>query len=126
MRVVIIVAARWMACRQALPQSPAGRLAVGLVALSFLLLTEFTVVLWIRKLTIAEYFASRDPVAGTVYVVMLGIFAVMPLLIVHPRPSRFCPSQDWGIRRCVSPSSRGLLHAQDQLGSTLQMDVVCA
>jgi hypothetical protein len=78
-----------MARPQSLPQSSAGRPAVGLVALSFLLLTEFTVVLWSRKLTIAEYFASRDPVAGTVCVVTLGIFAVMPLLIVHLRPSRF-------------------------------------
>lgn len=38
------------------------------------------VVLWLRGLTIAEYFASRDPVAGTVYTVMLVVFAVMPLL----------------------------------------------
>jgi hypothetical protein len=35
------------------------------------------------SLTIAEYFASRDPVAGTVYAVMFGVFAVMPLLVAR-------------------------------------------
>jgi len=37
--------------------------------------------IWFRRLTIREYFASRDPVAGTVYIVMLGVFAIMPLLV---------------------------------------------
>jgi hypothetical protein len=40
-------------------------------------------VLWIRRLTIGEYFASRDSVAGTVYIVMLGVFAIMPLLVAR-------------------------------------------
>jgi hypothetical protein len=35
----------------------------------------------LRRLTIREYFASRDRVAGTVYYVMLAVFAVMPLLV---------------------------------------------
>jgi type IV secretory pathway TrbD component len=54
-----------------------------LVALVVLWICEFTVVLWLRGLSIAEYFASRDLVAGAVYLVMLGLFAAMPLLLTR-------------------------------------------
>jgi hypothetical protein len=40
-------------------------------------------VLRLRDLTIGEYLAGRDPVAGTVYIAMLGVFAVMPLLVAR-------------------------------------------
>jgi MFS family permease len=83
MFVVTILAARWVARRLTIPPSLPGRLAVGLVALGLLLLTEFTVVLWLRGLTIAKYLANRDPVAGTVYIVMLGVFGTMPLLVAR-------------------------------------------
>jgi type IV secretory pathway TrbD component len=59
------------------------RLAVGSVALGLMLVAEFTLVLWLRGLTIREYLASRDPVSGTVYYVMLGGFAIMPLLVAR-------------------------------------------
>jgi hypothetical protein len=39
-----------------------------------------TLVLWLQGLTIGEYLTNRDPVAGTAYLAMLGIFAIMPLL----------------------------------------------
>ena len=80
MLLVIILAARWVVRRLALPASAAVRLGAGFIALGFLLVSEFTVVLALRHLTIAEYLAGRDPVAGTVYIVMLLVFALMPLL----------------------------------------------
>jgi len=40
-------------------------------------------VLWLRGQTIRKYIASRDPVAGTVYHVMLVLFAIMPLLLAR-------------------------------------------
>ena len=83
MLVVTILAARWTARRLIVPPTPSTRLGVGFVALGLLLVAEFTVVLWLRGLTIAQYFASRDPVAGTVYIVMLGVFAIMPLLVAR-------------------------------------------
>jgi hypothetical protein len=49
--------------------------------LLLLLVAEFGFMLRLRGLTIREYFASRDPVSGTVYYVMLAVFAVMPLLV---------------------------------------------
>ena len=83
MLVVTILAARWVARHLSLPPAAATRLGVGLIALGLMLGAEFTVVLGVRGLTIGEYLASRDPVAGTVYIVMLGIFAVMPLLVAR-------------------------------------------
>jgi hypothetical protein len=81
MLVVTILAARWVVARLALPPSPLARLGVGCVALGLLLATEFTVVLWVRGLTVSDYFASRDPVGGTIYLLMLALFAVMPLFV---------------------------------------------
>ena len=83
MLVVIVLAARWIARRVVVPPTPPSLLGVGVVALGLLLVVEFTVVLWLRGLTIGEYFARRDPVVGTVYIVMLGVFAVMPLLVAR-------------------------------------------
>jgi hypothetical protein len=82
MFAITVLASRWVVRRLAIRASFPGRLAVGLIALGLLLLTEFTVVLWIRGLTIVEYLAGRDPVAGTAYVVLLAAFALMPLLAV--------------------------------------------
>ncbi|WP_167631497.1 hypothetical protein [Mariprofundus ferrooxydans] len=53
----------------------------GVVALLLLLTVEFSVVLGLRGLSISEYLADRDPVAGALYVMMLIIFAVMPWLV---------------------------------------------
>jgi hypothetical protein len=67
----------------AVPSEPSSRLGMGCLALGLLLTTEFTLVLWLRGLSIREYFASRDPVSGTVCYVMLGVFAVVPLLVAR-------------------------------------------
>jgi len=83
MLVAIVLAARWIARRLAGPPAPLRLLGVGFVGLGLLLVVEFTVVLWLRGLTIGEYFARRDPVAGTAYIVMLGVFTVMPLLVAR-------------------------------------------
>lgn len=83
MLVVTILAARWVVRRRSLPTAPAVRLGVGVLALAFLLIAEFSFVLAIRGLTLREYVASRDPVTGTVYVALLCVFAAMPLLVAR-------------------------------------------
>jgi type IV secretory pathway TrbD component len=83
MLVVTIVAARSIILRLGLPFTPSARLGVGFIALLLLLVAEFGLVLWLRGLTIREYFASRDPVSVTVYYVMLAVFAAMPLLVAR-------------------------------------------
>ena len=77
MLVVIIVAARWIVHRLAVPSVPSSRLSMGFVALGLMLVAEFGLVLWLRGLSIREYLATPDPVSGTVvYYVMLAVFAV--------------------------------------------------
>lgn len=83
MFVIAIVAARWIVRRLAVAPTVSSRLGMGCIALSLLLLAEFTLVLWLRGLSISQYLAGRDPVAATVYYLMLGAFAVMPLLVAR-------------------------------------------
>jgi hypothetical protein len=83
MLVVIILAARAIVRRLAIPPAPAGRLGMGGSALALLLVAELTLVLRLRGMSIAEYVAGRDPVSGSVYAGMLGVFAVMPLLVAR-------------------------------------------
>ena len=80
MLLVIILAARWIVRRFALPATVRARFGTGCVALALLLAAEFAVVLAVRGITLAQYFASRDPVAGAVYILMLLVFAAMPLI----------------------------------------------
>ena len=81
MLIVSMVAASWVVRQLAIPYRNGQRLAVGLAALALMLFAELSVVLWIRRLTPAEYVAARDPVAGTVYVLSLAAFAAMPILV---------------------------------------------
>jgi hypothetical protein len=83
MIAVIVLAARWVVKCLAVPPTPAGRLGMGLMALGLLLAAEFMVVLRLQGLSLGEYFASRDPVSGTVYFLSLGVFALMPLMVAR-------------------------------------------
>ena len=83
MFVVIVLAARWTVRHIAVPAMPSARFGVGLIALSLLLVAEFTLALWLQGLPFEDYLASRDPVSGTVYLAMLGVFAIMPLLVAR-------------------------------------------
>jgi len=81
MLAVTVIAARWIFRRLVLPPTPSIRLGMGCIALGFMLIAEFTLVVWLRGLSISEYLASRDPVSGTVYYGMLVVFAIMPLVV---------------------------------------------
>ena len=81
MLVVTIVAARWVIRRRGVPLTTRARLGMGGRALGLLLFAEFALVLRLRGLSLEEYFASRDPVSGAVYYLMLGVVAVLPLVL---------------------------------------------
>ena len=81
MLVVTIVAARWTVLRLSVPMMWSARLEMGCMALVLMLIAEFGFVLWIRGLSIRDYLATRDPVSGTVYYVLLAVFAIMPRLV---------------------------------------------
>jgi hypothetical protein len=83
MLVISIVSARWTVLRLAVPSVPSARLVMGGIALVLMLVAEFGFVLWLRGISIRDYLATRDPVSGTVYYVMLGVFAIMPLLVAR-------------------------------------------
>ena len=80
---VTILAAWWIVRRLAVPPKLSSRLGMGCVGLGLMLVAEFTLVLWLRGLSISEYLTSRDPVSGAVYYVMLGVFCIMPLLVAR-------------------------------------------
>lgn len=81
MLVVIIFAAKLVTSRFDLPVRSVSRIIAGITALMLMLLAEFSVVLKIQGLTISDYLSGRDPVSGTVYYVMLGVFAAMPFIL---------------------------------------------
>ena len=81
MLLVIVLTARWIARRFAVPSATATRFGMGLVALALLLTAEFMLVLWLQGMTVREYLAARDPVSGAVYLAMLSVFAAMPWLV---------------------------------------------
>lgn len=84
MIAVIFFAARWIVRHLVVPSASLHRLGIGIIALTLLLIAEFSLVLWLRGMTISDYLATRDPVSGTAYYISLGLFAIMPLL-VHRR-----------------------------------------
>ena len=79
--VLALMAARWIVRRCAVPPAWPRRLGMGGIALGLMLVAEFTLVLRLRGMSISQYLASRDPVAGTVYYPTLGVFAVLPMLV---------------------------------------------
>lgn len=83
MFVVMIVAARWIVQRLAVPSVSSTRLGMGGMGLALLLAAEFGLVHWLRGLSVRAYLATRDPVSGAVYYLMLVVFAVMPLFVAR-------------------------------------------
>ncbi|WP_295449966.1 hypothetical protein [uncultured Thiodictyon sp.] len=88
MLVVIVLAARFIVKRFALPPGLWARLAAGAIALSLLVAAEWSLTVVLAHQSIADYIASRDPVSGSVYLAMLVLFALMPLILVRVRSTR--------------------------------------
>jgi len=82
---ISILAARWVLRHVEVSPLRSRRLAMGCIAIGLMLLVEFTVVLWIRGMTIRGYFRARDPISGTAYFLSLGAFAVIPIFAGRPR-----------------------------------------
>jgi hypothetical protein len=108
MLVVTIAAGWWIVRRLAVPWTPSHLLGMGCLALGLLLVAEFTLVLWLRGLSISEYLAAPDPASRTVYYVILEVFALMPLLAARRSDGAGLRCQ----RRCGSANP-----AQDASGA---------
>lgn len=83
MLLAIVLISRWIVVHFNVEFKLVNRLGMGLIAFILLIITEFSVVLKLRNMTISDYFASRDPVSSTVYYIMLLVFAVMPLCVAR-------------------------------------------
>jgi hypothetical protein len=81
MLVAIILSARYVVRRFALPASLPVRLQVGFAALALSVLAELLLAAVLQDQSVAAYIASRDPVSGSVYLVMLLLFALMPSIL---------------------------------------------
>jgi hypothetical protein len=59
---------------------PGQSLVVGFLALAFAVCAELGLAVVLQTQTLAEYLKSRDRVSGSVYLLMLVVFALMPRL----------------------------------------------
>ena len=83
MFAVVVFAARFVMRRFAVPPSIPARLGTGLLALALLLAAELLLAVVLQERSLADYIASRDPVSGSVYLAMLGLFALLPVLVAR-------------------------------------------
>jgi hypothetical protein len=83
MFMAIVLAARHVVRRFALPASLSVRLRVGFAALFMSVLAELLLAALLQGRSVAQYIASRDPVSGSVYLVMLLLFALMPSILAR-------------------------------------------
>ncbi len=83
MLMVIYASARLVVIRFPPLARLSAYLGLGLGALVLLLLIEFTLVLGLRGISLAEYFTARDPVSGIAYAVSLLIYLLMPFLLAR-------------------------------------------
>jgi hypothetical protein len=81
--VVILLSARFITRRYAVPAARSSRLAVGLLALALALAAELLAVLATQQGSLGDYLAARDPVSGSAFLVMLLVYALMPLIIAR-------------------------------------------
>lgn len=83
MFMAIVLAARYVVRRFALTASLSVRLQVGFAALFMSVLAELLLAALLQGRSVAQYIASRDPVSGSVYLVMLLLFALMPSILAR-------------------------------------------
>lgn len=82
---VIVLAARYVVRRFSLPPNPSVRLLVGFAALAMSVLAELLLAAALQDVSVAQYVASRDPVSGSVYLVVLLLFGLMPYILARFR-----------------------------------------
>jgi hypothetical protein len=78
---VSALAAFWVVRKFRVRMNVGPRLAVGAIALVFLLAAELAVVFFVRGQSIEAYLDSRDPTALTAYGLALILFALMPAVV---------------------------------------------
>ncbi len=80
MAVAIALTSRWITHRFPQLDTTAKQLGVGLLALVLMLGAEIGVGVGLRGLSVLESLLNRDPISGTAYYLLLGLFALLPWL----------------------------------------------
>ena len=80
MAMVIVVAAGYILRRYPEVQTRGRALVVGFTALALSVSAELVLAVVLQSQSLAEYLASRDKLSGSVYLVLLVAFALMPRL----------------------------------------------
>jgi hypothetical protein len=78
MFVAIFLAAGYVVRKYGSSMSPVDWMLVGTMSLALLVLAELVLAVVLAGREVGEYISSRDPVSGSVYLVMLIVFAAMP------------------------------------------------
>jgi hypothetical protein len=81
MLLVIIVAARWSIETFQISSARMPRLTIGFIGLGLLLIAEVVGVLWVRRLSLAEYLATLGPLSGAITLILVLLYVGMPLLV---------------------------------------------
>lgn len=81
MLCVVVLAARAVVRRFAIERENRGRLVMGGVAIVLAIGAELLVAIGIQHQSLTAYLANRDPVSGSVFAVLLVVFAAAPLLL---------------------------------------------
>ena len=80
MLVAIVLAAGWISRRMGNAGGSSTRLAIGVLALALLVSAEIILGVALLGLSLVAVFTKHDPVSGSVYYALLGVFAGMPWL----------------------------------------------
>ena len=80
MAVAIFLSAGYLLRRYPGIQRPGRTLFVGFLALAFSVCAELGLAVSLQSQPLGEYLAGRDRVSGSVYLVLLLVFALMPWL----------------------------------------------
>jgi len=78
MFVAIYLAAGYVVREHGPSMAPVGWALAGVLSLSMLVAAELLLAVALAGRGVGEYIASRDPVSGSVYLIMLVVFAAMP------------------------------------------------
>ncbi|MEQ8234521.1 MAG: hypothetical protein RLW61_06420 [Gammaproteobacteria bacterium] len=87
----LMVLVAWLSASALVGRTPglgnAALLGRGALALALMLACELGVVVWLRRVPLGEYFATRDPLGLAAYAAALIFFALAPWLASQRRRS---------------------------------------
>lgn len=83
MLLATVLAARWVNRHFSAGDRPIESLGIGLTALALLLGAEIVLGIALRGASGLEALVNKDPVAGTVYYALLGVFALLPWILAR-------------------------------------------